>query len=51
MCGMQGHNFHSCDKKLCFTVSFIIFKNTIKFRFISYDKFVWVNQNLSQILL
>lgn len=25
MCGMQGHNFHNCDKKLCFSVSFIIF--------------------------
>lgn len=24
MCGIEGHNFHSCNKKLCLSVSFVL---------------------------
>lgn len=23
MCGIEGHNFHSCNKKICLSVSFM----------------------------
>lgn len=26
MCGIEGHNFHGCNKKLCFSVSYFIQK-------------------------
>lgn len=25
MCGMEGHNFHSCTNKICLSVSFVLF--------------------------
>lgn len=29
MCGMEGHNIHSCNKKLCFSVSIFFLKKQV----------------------